>query len=103
MKPYERFLKYVAFPTMSDESSETVPSTEKQIVLSMALAAELISLGLEDVELDEKGYLYATLPANTDKPCPTIGLVAHVDTSDACADAPIAARIVEYQGGDICL
>ena len=103
MKPYERFLKYVAFPTMSDESSQTVPSSEKQIVLSMALAAELMAIGLEDVELDEKGYLYATLPANTDKKCPTIGLVAHVDTSDACADAPIAARIVEYTGGDIVL
>ena len=103
MKPYERFLKYVAYPTMSDESSETVPSSEKQIVLSMALAAELMSLGLEDVELDDKGYLYATLPANTEKECPTIGLVAHVDTSDACADAPIAARIVEYKGGDILL
>ena len=103
MQPYERFLKYVAFPTMSDESSETVPSTEKQMVLSLALAAELMSLGLLDVELDDKGYLYATLPANTDKPCPTIGLVAHVDTSDACADAPIAARIVDYKGGDILL
>ncbi len=103
MKPYERFLKYVAFPTMSDESSETVPSTEKQVVLSLAIAAELMSMGLSDVELDDKGYLYATLPANTDKECPTIGLVAHVDTSDACADAPIAAKIVAYEGGDICL
>ena len=103
MQPYERFLKYVAFPTMSDESSETVPSTEKQIVLSLALAAELMSLGLTEVELDDKGYLYATLPANTNKECPVIGLVAHVDTSDACADAPIAARIVDCAGGDICL
>ena len=103
MKPYERFLNYVAFPTMSDEKSETVPSTEKQVVLSLAIAAELMSMGLADVELDDKGYLYATLPANTDKKCPTIGLVAHVDTSDACADAPIAAKIVAYEGGDICL
>ncbi len=103
MQPYERFLKYVAYPTMSDESSETVPSTDKQLVLSEALADELRLLGLDDVELDGKGYLYATLPANTDKPCPTIGLIAHVDTSDACADAPIAARIVDYKGGDICL
>ena len=103
MQPYERFLKYVAYPTMSDERSETVPSSEKQIVLSLALAAELMSLGLSDVELDDKGYLYATLPANTDKACPVIGLVAHVDTSDACADAPIAARIVDYTGGDILL
>ena len=103
MKPYERFLKYVAFPTMSDEKSETVPSTEKQVVLSLAIAAELMSMGLADVELDDKGYLYATLPANTDKECPTIGLVAHVDTSDACADSPIAAKVVAYEGGDICL
>ena len=103
MKPYERFLKYVAFPTMSDEKSETVPSTEKQVVLSLAIAAELMSMGLADVELDDQGYLYATLPANTDKECPTIGLVAHVDTSDACADSPIAAKIVAYEGGDICL
>ncbi len=103
MQPYERFLKYVAYPTMSDESSETVPSTAKQLVLSRALADELRALGLADVELDDKGYLYATLPANTDKACPVIGLVAHVDTSDACADEPIAARIVDYTGGDILL
>ncbi|MBE6697676.1 MAG: peptidase T [Ruminococcaceae bacterium] len=103
MKPYERFLRYVAFPTMSDEKSQTVPSSQKQLILSRALASELCELGLRDVELDDKGYLYATLPANTSTPCPTIGLVAHVDTSDACADSPIAARIVEYTGGDICL
>lgn len=103
MKPYERFLRYVAFPTMSDEKSQTVPSSQKQLILSRALASDLCELGLRDVELDDKGYLYATLPANTSTPCPTIGLVAHVDTSDACADSPIAARVVEYTGGDICL
>ena len=103
MKPYERFLRYVAFPTMSDEKSQTVPSSQKQLILSRALASELCELGLSDVELDDKGYLYATLPANTSTPCPTIGLVAHVDTSDACADSPIATRVVEYTGGDICL
>ena len=103
MKPYERFLKYVAFPTMSDEKSETVPSSQKQLILSRALADELTAMGLCDVELDDKGYLYATLPANVSTACPTVGLVAHVDTSDACADSPIAARVVEYTGGDICL
>ncbi len=103
MKPYERFLKYVAFPTMSDEKSETVPSSQKQLILSRALADELTAMGLCDVELDDKGYLYATLPANVSTSCPTVGLVAHVDTSDACADSPIAARVVEYTGGDICL
>lgn len=103
MKPYERFLTYVAFPTMSDEKSETVPSSAKQLVLSRALADELTGMGLCDVELDGKGYLYATLPANTDWVCPTVGFVAHVDTSDACADSPIAAHVVEYTGGDVCL
>ena len=98
-----RFLKYVSFPTMSDEGSDTVPSSDKQLVLSRYLADELVSLGLSDVELDGKGYLYATLPANTDKVKVTLGLIAHVDTSDACADYPINAKIVEYKGGDVCL
>ncbi len=99
----ERFLKYVSFPTMSDELSCTVPSTEKQLELSRFLADELTSLGLEAVELDKYGYLYATLPANTDISSPTVGLIAHVDTSDACTDGPINASIVEYTGKDICI
>lgn len=99
----ERFLKYVSFPTMSDESSQTVPSTDKQIVLSKYIEAELNQLGLQEVMLDDKGYLYATLPANTDKETVTLGLIAHVDTSDACADSPIKTQIVEYTGEDICL
>lgn len=99
----ERFLKYVSFPTMSDESSQTVPSTDKQIVLSKFIEAELNQLGLQDVMLDDKGYLYATLPANTDKETVTLGLIAHVDTSDACADYPIKTQVVEYTGEDICL
>ena len=99
----ERFLKYVSFPTMSDENSETCPSSAKQLLLSRYLAEELTALGLSNVELDEKGYLYATLPANTDKKTVTIGLVAHVDTSDACADYPIKTKIVKYEGKDICL
>lgn len=99
----ERFLRYVSYPTMSDELSDTVPSTEKQLVLSRAIAEELKEIGLCDVELDSMGYLYATLPANTDEAEITLGLVAHVDTSDACADDPIKAKIVRYDGGDICL
>ena len=98
----ERFLKYVSFPTMSDENSETVPSTDKQLVLSRYLAEELISLGLTDVELDDKGYLYATLPANTESSV-TVGLIAHVDTSDAVSDGPINTKIVKYEGESICL
>ncbi len=103
MKIIDRFLKYVSFPTMSDETSETVPSSAKQLVLSRAIAEELIAMGLEDVELDDKGYLYATLPANVADSTITLGLVAHVDTSDACADYPIKAKIVKYLGDDICL
>ncbi len=103
MNIQERFLKYVSFPTMSDESSDTVPSSEKQLALSKYLADELTALGLEDVELNDKGYLYATLPTNIDKKTVTLGLIAHVDTSDACADYPIKTRIVEYTGEDICL
>jgi len=102
MTAIERFLKYVSFPTMSDEASETVPSTEKQLALGRYLADELSAIGLTEVELDEMGYLYATLPSNTASTV-TLGLIAHMDTSDACADAPIKAKIVSYDGGDVCL
>ena len=97
-----RFLTYVAYPTMSDETSETVPSTAKQLTFSRYLAEELTALGLSDVELDECGYLYATIPATAPSGV-TLGLIAHVDTSDAVADSPIRASVVEYHGGDICL
>ena len=103
MKITNRFLKYVSYPTMSDETSETVPSSAKQLVLSRAIVDELVALGLEDVELDNKGYLYATLPANVENSTVTLGLVAHVDTSDACPDYPIKTKIVKYTGSDICL
>ena len=66
MKTYERFLKYVAVPTMSDGSSETVPSTAKQLVLAHILKEELWALGLSDARVDDHGYVYASLPANTD-------------------------------------
>ena len=98
----KRFLKYVSFPTMSDESSESCPSSKKQLALSRYIADELREIGFCGVELDEHGYLYATLPANV-KNSVTIGLIAHVDTSDACADEPIVTKIVKYEGEDICL
>ncbi len=88
---------------MSDETSNTVPSSSKQLVLSNAIAEELREIGLCDVEVDEKGYLYATLPANVEDSTVTLGLVAHVDTSNACADEPIKTKIVAYKGEDICL
>ena len=97
-----RFLTYVSYPTMSDETSEAVPSTAKQLTFSRYLADELTAIGLSDVELDDKGYLYATLPANTPSGI-TLGLIAHVDTSDAVADAPIHTAVVPFEGKDICL
>ena len=103
MKAYERFLKYAAFPTMSDESTGTHPSTAKQLVLARELAEELREMGLSSVELDEFGYVYATLPSNTDKPCNAIGFIAHMDTSSEASDENIRARLVKYDGGDILL
>ena len=97
-----RFLKYVSFDTQSSEDSSTTPSTEKQFNLARYLRDELTALGFQDVELDEKGYLYATLPANTSKQVPTIGFISHMDTSPDCSGADISPRIVtNYNGGDI--
>lgn len=100
MKVYERFLKYVSFPTASDEFSESVPSTEKQKTLGKFIADELTSLGMEDVLLDEKGYVYAKLTGNIDG---AIGFIAHLDTSPDAPDHPINARIIVYNGGDMVL
>ena len=100
----ERFLKYVSFDTQSAEDTGVTPSTAKQFALAEYLKAELESIGLTDVELDEKGYLYATLPANTERPVPTIGFIAHMDTSPDCSGANVKPRIVSaYDGGDIVL
>lgn len=100
----ERFLKYVSFDTQSCETSDTCPSTQKQIRLAEYLRDELTALGLTEVELDEHGYLYATLPANTDKPIPAIGFIAHMDTSPDASGKDVKPRIVEnYDGKDIVL
>ena len=103
MRAYERFLKYVAYPTMSSEETGTHPSTAKQLVLARELVRELEELGLSNVELDEWGYVYAELPANTDTVCNNIGFIAHMDTSNEASDENIKARLVEYDGGDILL
>lgn len=99
----ERFLKYVAYPTMSNSESETVPTTAKQLALGKALVEELLSLGLADAHIDDKGYVYATLPSNTDKAVNTIGFIAHMDTSDAASDEDIKPAVIDYNGGDILL
>ena len=99
----ERFLKYVAYPTMSVDESTTVPTTAKQLVLGKVLVEELLELGLSDAHMDDKGYIYATLPANTDKDINTIGFIAHMDTSSAASDENIKTSVVKYEGGDILL
>ena len=100
----ERFLKYVSFDTQSAEDSETTPSTEKQWALARFLKEELEGIGLTEVEIDEHAYVYATLPANTDKPLPTVGFIAHMDTSPDCSGKDVKPRIVKnYDGSDIVL
>ena len=104
MNLVERFLKYVSFDTQSDENSGVTPSSAKQMVFAQYLKNELEDLGLEEIELDEHGYLYATLPANTDKQVPTIGFIAHMDTSPDMSGANVTPRIVhKYDGLDIVL
>ena len=100
----ERFLKYVSFDTQSAEDQNQTPSTDKQWALAKYLKAELESIGLTEVELDDNGYVYGTLPANTQKPVPTIGFISHMDTSPDCSGKDVQPRIVEkYDGGDIVL
>lgn len=103
MELVDRFLKYVSFDTQSDEFSETHPSTAKQFALAEYLRDELIGMGLQDVELTDKCYLYATLPANTDKEVPAIGFIAHMDTSPDASGKDIKTSIVKYEGGDVLL
>ena len=104
MNLVERFLRYVSFDTQSDENSGVTPSSAKQMVFAQYLKGELEALGLEEIELDEHGYLYATLPANTDKEVPTIGFIAHMDTSPDMSGANVTPRIVHnYDGSDIVL
>ena len=98
----ERFINYTKFDTQSAEDSQTVPSTPKQLISAQYLKKELEDEGLKDVEMDEMGYIYATLPGNTDKDVPTIGFIAHYDTALDASGANIKARVVSnYDGGDI--
>ncbi len=100
----ERFLNYTKFDTQSSEDSESVPSTSKQLLFAEYLKKELEHEGLDDVEMDEKGYLYATLKSNIKGHVPTIGFISHYDTSPDCSGADIKAQIVrQYDGSDILL
>jgi tripeptide aminopeptidase len=100
----ERFLRYVVIDTQSDASSPTCPSTEKQKNLGRLLADELREIGLNDAHLDEHGYVYATIPANTAKKVPVICFCSHMDTSPDCTGKNVKPQIVKnYRGGDIAL
>jgi len=100
----ERFLRYVVIDTQSDPASPTCPSTAKQKDLGTLLARELREIGIADAHLDEHGYVYATIPANTDKTVPVICFCSHMDTSPDCSGTNVKPQIVRnYQGGDIVL
>ena len=103
MAVLDRFLHYVTFDTQSSETTGVTPSTPGQRRFAEALVAELQAIGLEEISLDENGYLMATLPANTEKAVPTIGFIAHLDTSPDLSGRDVKPRIVAYTGGDIVL
>ena len=97
----DRFLKYVSYDTQSDENSQTCPSTAKQKLLGAALVEEMLAMGITDARMDDNGYVYGTVPG--DPRLPTIGLIAHMDTSPDASGKDVKAKIVEYSGGDVCL
>jgi tripeptide aminopeptidase len=100
----ERFLRYAVIDTQSDPASPSCPSTEKQKDLGTLLVKELLEMGLGDAHLDEHGYVYATIPANTDKRVPAICFCSHMDTSPDCTGKDVKPQIVkDYRGGDIVL
>ena len=104
MTVVDRFLEYVKFDTQSDELTNLTPSTPGQMEFAQYLEGKLKDLGLKDVSLDENGYLMATLPGNTDEKVPTIGFIAHLDTSPDMSGRHVNPRIVkDYDGNDIVL
>src|SRR5687768_993900 len=100
----DRFLRYVKIDTQSDPTSQTCPSTEKQKNLSRLLVQELLDMGVKDAELDQHGYVYATIESNTSKKVPVLCFCSHVDTAPDCTGTdvkPVVHR--KYSGGDITL
>ena len=102
MTIYERFLKYVSYPTTSDENNECCPSTAGQMVLAKELVKELLELGVGDARVDEHGYVYGSIPANCEG-MPSIGFIAHMDTASDAPGENIKAKMISYEGGDITL
>ena len=104
MKVHEKLLRYVTYDTKSDEQSQSVPSTKTQLAFGQVLVEELRQMGIEDAFMDQYGYVYATLPSNTDKKAPVIGFLAHMDTSPEMSGQGVNPRIIEqYDGKDIVL
>src|SRR6202171_5901183 len=100
----ERFLRYAVIDAQSDPASPTCPSTEKQKNLGRLLVSVLHAIGIGDAELDQQSYVYATIPANTDKKVPVICFCSHMDTSPDCTGKDVKPQIVRnYRGGDIVL
>lgn len=100
----ERFLKYVSYDTQSEDEVEAVPSTEKQRALANVLAEELRAMKAEDVVVDEHSYVYATIPATTEKVIPVLGFISHMDTAPAYSGCGVKPQIVKnYDGGDVVL
>ena len=98
----ERFINYTKFDTQSSEDFDSVPSTSKQLEFAKYLKKELEDEGLSDVEMDDMGYIYATLKGNTKKETPTIGFISHMDTSPDASGKDVKARIIRnYDGNDI--
>lgn len=104
MNVVDRFLQYVKFDTQSDELTNLTPSTPGQMIFARELEKELREMGLSDISLDDNGYLMATLPSNIDRKVPTVGFIAHLDTSPDMSGRHVSPRIVQvYDGGDIIL
>lgn len=99
---HERFLRYVKMDTTSNENQPACPSSDGQLVLARQLADELSAMGVEHARVDENGYVYGEIAANCDG-CPSIGLIAHMDTVDAVPGRAFHPRVIDYDGGDICL
>ena len=102
MTVYERFLKYVSYPTTSDENNECCPSTRGQMVLAEELVKELLEIGVADARVDEHGYVYGSIPASCEG-MPAIGFIAHMDTASDAPGEDIKAKMINYEGGDILL
>ena len=104
MNPKDLFLKYVTFDTQSNDLSDTMPSTEGQTVFAKEIVKQLHETGMQDISLDENGYVMATLPANiSETNIPVIGFIAHLDTSPDMSGRDVNPRIIDYEGGDIVL